>query len=1069
GEVYVLNAFESSEDGGKIYKLTRDGETTFNPPKLLSETKAFKNLETLEPADELIPYKVNSPLWSDGAAKKRWIVIPNDGTYNTSDEQVLFDENDEWDFPVGTVFIKHFDLPLDQRNPSITQKLETRFVILGPNNWVGGITYKWNEDGTDAILLEAGDSQVFTVLDKEGNPFSQIWDFPSRGQCLTCHNTNAKSVLGLKTHQLNGDLTYPSTGITDNQLRTWSSLGIFANGPLESAIPSLPKSVPVDDPHASLDLKISSYLDANCSHCHRPGGVITSFDARFQSDLDKLMYAPTQSTASAEGSQIVIPGDAFTSMLRIRDAAEEEGAMPPLARNIVDQVYIDTLTAWINSLDPDDYEIPCTEPTIDRLVWVNSDTDEIIGDVPNGGTINMYERNHSINIVAIVDNCPETVGSVRFFLNGPTTLNRAESTAPYVLAGDNAGDYEAWNYQLGSYTLIATPYSEKGTEGIEGTPISVSFDIVIEDSAPCEVDPPSLEAGENVVLACDGSPSTITAIANEAGSFSWFGPNDFYATTDTINVREAGIYTVSFTNILGCTASDTVEVFLAEYDPVSSIPTTVNISCETGEANLNVVASQYDSISWSGPDGFTADVLNPNITLAGTYTISLLKGEGCSASYSLTAIYQDSYSPIKSIPSQLNLSCEQVEDTIRVIAAPYTSVSWSGPEGFSSSNLSPAVSTEGTYTLQLTYGASCVETASVQVQRETDSFNPFVSFPINITLACDEEGRSIPVSLGDYASLSWTGPEGFSSTDISPFVNRPGTYSLTVNSEGGCSDSISVSVTLDDYDPVISLPAVVELDCITGLSSITTEMGSHTSLEWSGPNNFQSTDKDIEVQTEGVYTLLVRSVAGCAQQYEVLVEACPDECEVSTIASLIIVNADNNEDVLEIQDGAIYNLNDFGHNIAIRAEEDACTFEVKSVKMILSGAQDFSRTESKAPWALFGDRGGDFSPWVAKAGSYSLIATPYSEKGAMGTVGFSKEVTFSLTNPQSWNLENDLENSGESRVYVAPNKASKFTYLYIEGKNMGLVEVEVISILGVKTLNLQATKETYKSQLILPL
>ncbi|MEM7512224.1 MAG: PQQ-dependent sugar dehydrogenase, partial [Bacteroidota bacterium] len=694
GEIYVLNAFESDEDGGKIYKLTRDGETTFNPPTLLSETGAFKNLETLEAADELIPYKVNSPLWSDGAAKKRWLIIPNDGTYNSSDEQVIFDENDEWDFPVGTVFIKHFELPLDQRNPSVTRKLETRFVILGPDNWVGGITYKWNEAGTDATLLETGDSQAFTVIDKEGNPFNQIWDFPSRGQCITCHNTNAKSVLGLKTHQLNGDLTYPATGITDNQLRTWNSLGMFANGPLESTIPNLPKSVPIDDPNASLDLKVSSYLDANCSHCHRPGGVITSFDARFQSELDKLIYAPTQSTASTEGSQIVIPGDALHSMLRIRDAAVEEGAMPPLARNIVDQVYIDTLTAWINSLNPDDYEIPCTEPTIDRLVWVNSDTDEIIGEVPNGGVINMYGRNHNINIVAVVDNCPETVGSVRFLLNGPTTLNRGESAAPYVLAGDNGGDYKPWSYQLGSYTLVATPYSEKSAKGTVGTPISVSFDIVIEDSNPCEEDPPSVEAGENVLLACDGTPSQITAVANEAGSFSWSGPNGFSANSASISITSQGTYTVLFTDLDNCTTSDQLSAALESPATVSIDQTSAAI-CEGKSIDLSATANGSGTFSWSGPNGFSTTGAAITVSQAGTYSLVFTNSAGCTASDAITV--EDLGTPTVSIAQQSPVLCEGSLLTLTMSNPDVEgSYSWTGPNTFTAEGASVEISEAGT-------------------------------------------------------------------------------------------------------------------------------------------------------------------------------------------------------------------------------------------------------------------------------------------------------------------------------------------------------------------------------------
>ncbi len=161
-------------------------------------------------------------------------------------------------------------------------------------------------------------------------------------------------------------------------------------------------------------------------------------------------------------------------------------------------------------------------------------------------------------------------------------------------------------------------------------------------------------------------------------------------------MSQPGSYSVDLINVNGCTVSDAVEVSRPTYDPVSSIPTAVSISCEAGVATINVVASDYDAFSWSGSNGFTSNMLSPDVSMAGTYTITFQKGVGCSASYSVTASELDTYDPISSIPSQISLNCEQTEGTISVVAEPYNTVSWSGPNEFSSSDLSPMVAAEGT-------------------------------------------------------------------------------------------------------------------------------------------------------------------------------------------------------------------------------------------------------------------------------------------------------------------------------------------------------------------------------------
>ncbi len=350
--VYILDLYGRALDGGVIRKIVRSGAIV-DPPQKLSDLNVFSDLQTLATVDGIVPYNVNTPLWSDGAAKKRWIALPNDGIHNTSLEQIGFDAEGNWDFPAGTVAIKHFELPTDENNPAAITKLETRFLVFTDNGDAYGVTYKWNDEQTDAFLIGIDEevSQTYQVRKSDGSTVDQTWNFPSRAQCMQCHTSVAGYSLGLKTRQLNGDLTYPSTGITGNQLETWNHLNMFDQQ--IGATTELPASANLNDPYATDEMKVRSYIDANCAFCHRPNGVEGAFDGRALTALydQSIINADVVSHASLPGYKIVKPQDAINSMLYIRDGSTSNDRMPPIGRNLVDEDYMQVLTGWIDGLD----------------------------------------------------------------------------------------------------------------------------------------------------------------------------------------------------------------------------------------------------------------------------------------------------------------------------------------------------------------------------------------------------------------------------------------------------------------------------------------------------------------------------------------------------------------------------------------------------------------------------------------------------------------------------------------------------------------------------------------------
>ena len=126
-------------------------------PQRLSETGLFENTPLLWPAPGVIPYAVNAPLWADYAGKQRWIALPEGGS-------IEFDPPEPWMFPVGTVLVKHFDLEMVSGDPNSTRKLETRVLVFEDTGWAG-YTYKWNEQQTDAELLQGSLLEELSVVD----------------------------------------------------------------------------------------------------------------------------------------------------------------------------------------------------------------------------------------------------------------------------------------------------------------------------------------------------------------------------------------------------------------------------------------------------------------------------------------------------------------------------------------------------------------------------------------------------------------------------------------------------------------------------------------------------------------------------------------------------------------------------------------------------------------------------------------------------------------------------------------------------------------------------------------
>jgi uncharacterized repeat protein (TIGR03806 family) len=275
----------------------------------------------------VIPFRVNAPLWSDGLDKERGMALPN-GT------RIAVRADGDFDFPIGTVLTKTFS--------HVGRRIETRLFMRHANGAWAGYSYEWNDAQTDAILLPDGKTK--SIGDRS-------WTFPSRSDCMRCHTSAANFVLGPELGQLNGDLTYPSTGRTANQLTTLEHIGMFA-----SALPASRPSFPAyDDASVSTELRARSYLHANCSGCHRPSGGAgrAAFDVRFGTSFaatNTCNVTPSGEDVGVPGAKIIVPGAPESSVLSIRMHRLDGFRMPPLASSRVDGQGVGLIDTWIQGI-----------------------------------------------------------------------------------------------------------------------------------------------------------------------------------------------------------------------------------------------------------------------------------------------------------------------------------------------------------------------------------------------------------------------------------------------------------------------------------------------------------------------------------------------------------------------------------------------------------------------------------------------------------------------------------------------------------------------------------------------
>jgi len=302
-------------------------------PKKLSGWRLFKGaLRAMQPNEGVIPYDLNTPLFSDYAAKSRVVWMPKGS-------RAQYRETAAFEFPEGAIIAKTFAFG--------ARIIETRILVNTRKGWVG-LPYVWNQEQTEATFEVAPDP---VRVSHDGQEFNYV--IPNTNQCKGCHE-RAKRMLpiGIAARHLNKDYEY-ATG-RENQMVHWTKAGYLSGAPLpaEAARNAVWNEVST----GTLEQRALAYLDVNCGHCHNPQGPADTsglFLEAGQTDPLRLGFCKVPVAAGHGAGNLrfdVVHGLPDESILpRRMNSVEPKVAMPELGRATIHKEGVALIREWIAS------------------------------------------------------------------------------------------------------------------------------------------------------------------------------------------------------------------------------------------------------------------------------------------------------------------------------------------------------------------------------------------------------------------------------------------------------------------------------------------------------------------------------------------------------------------------------------------------------------------------------------------------------------------------------------------------------------------------------------------------
>ncbi len=408
----------------------------------------------------------------------------------------------------------------------------------------------------------------------------------------------------------------------------------------------------------------------------------------------------------------------------------------------------------------------------------------------------------------------------------------------------------------GTYTLVVTNTTNNCSDDSKVT-------IDVNKSTP------EVSTNGNKTLTCDNPTATLTgSVSGQADEVYWLTPNGTRINTISITADQIGTHTFYAINkTSGCQANTSLLISGETAMPTADTGPSQTLNCNISMVTLGASPLANHTYQWSGPNGFTSDMEQPDVEVMGEYFLTVTNNSsGCSANNMVTII-EDIVTPSAAISSDFNiLTCSNtiVELTALNSNEGDFSYDWRRTDGSLAGSAQVITATQAdTYSLTVTNTDNgCSASNSITIGE--DKATPSVDAGTDIEITCNNSIAALNgIVSGKADSIFWTNEAGEQIAEMAQTdIGIKGTYTITAfNTDNGCSTKDQVIVSGNADIPEVNVGTTpMELNCTIESVLIGEEaVEDNLSYTWikEGDNEIISVNSFHTVADSGTYILTV--------------------------------------------------------------------------------------------------------------------------------------------------------------------------------------------------------------------